>query len=420
MRMELPTIQNWSCHNCAGCCRQHLIEISEQERKELDRQKWGESGEIPGGKPVYVWHSGPVWKKRYRLAHQPDGACIFLNEKGLCRIHAKFGEGGKPLACRVYPYALHPAHSGVTVSLRFSCPSVIANAGRAVVRQRSALESIRRQTVPERTGAWPDPLISPGSRTSWNTLDHLVDSLDQELTDETSPFPVRLARTVVWSSLIRGSDFSSAKPGEVRQFLALLRETTHAEVPTFPRDLEPISSVSRLYFRTAIAQYARKDTVADLSGGWRNRYRLFKAIWAFTKGQGMTPVLQPGFREVPFECLEPPFRPPGLFLEELFTRYFRVKLRGLHFFGPAYQGWAFTEGWQSLVLIFPVVCWLARWLAVSEDRDTVTSSDLERAMAIADHHHGYSAALGTSSARRRIRHFVQTGDLQRLLFYYVR
>ena len=95
--LTLPTIQNWSCHNCSGCCRQHLIEVTEEERQRILDQQWSEEDGIASEQPVLVPFAGPPWKKRYRLGHQPDGACVFLDEKGLCKIHAKFGEAAKPL-----------------------------------------------------------------------------------------------------------------------------------------------------------------------------------------------------------------------------------------------------------------------------------------------------------------------------------
>ena len=46
---------------------------------------------------------------QHRLGHLADGACVFLDPAGRCRIHAKFGEAAKPLACRLYPLVIHPA-----------------------------------------------------------------------------------------------------------------------------------------------------------------------------------------------------------------------------------------------------------------------------------------------------------------------
>src|SRR6188508_152333 len=114
VRLSLPVIQNWDCHNCGGCCRQHQIEITEAEYQRIVDQKWTDADGVPAGK-VVVKAGGLLGKLRYRLAHQVDGACVFLNEQGLCRIHAKFGEAGKPLACLVYPYAFHPAGKAVAV-----------------------------------------------------------------------------------------------------------------------------------------------------------------------------------------------------------------------------------------------------------------------------------------------------------------
>ena len=116
-RLTLPVLQNWDCHSCAGCCRQHQIEITAEEYQRIQQQGWTSADGNAQG--VVVERIGGWWgPPRYRLAHREDGACVFLNEQGLCRIHAKFGEMGKPLACRVYPYALHPAGKTVTVSLR--------------------------------------------------------------------------------------------------------------------------------------------------------------------------------------------------------------------------------------------------------------------------------------------------------------
>src|SRR5580704_10984888 len=147
--LELPTIQNWSCHNCGGCCRQHAIEISEDERQRIISQNWEADANISHDRPFLVKIGPFPWSKRHRLAHQPDGACVFLNERGLCRIHAKFGEAAKPLACRIYPYAFHPAGKKVTVSLRFSCPSVAANRGERVAAQERDLTTLERLVVPD-------------------------------------------------------------------------------------------------------------------------------------------------------------------------------------------------------------------------------------------------------------------------------
>ena len=148
--LKLPTIQNWTCHNCGGCCKQHEIEVTPEEKERIEKQHWEQDTSIPAGQPVFVKMGFSPVSNRYRLAHQADGSCIFLDEKGLCRIHAKFGEPAKPLACQVYPYAFHPAGNEVAVSLRFSCPSVVANLGKPVDQQSKVIRKIADQVLPKR------------------------------------------------------------------------------------------------------------------------------------------------------------------------------------------------------------------------------------------------------------------------------
>ena len=140
----------------------------------------------------------------------------------------------------------------------------------------------------------------------------------------------------------------------------------------------------------------------------------------FAKGAGVTASFQTDLAEVPFAQLETPFGglPDGA--DELLTRYLRVKIQGFHFFGRAYYDVPLVEGFQSLTLIVPAICWIARWLAASDKRDRVTLADFERAVAIADHHHGYSPVFGSTGFRWRVRFLAHSRALGKLLFWYAR
>ena len=52
--LQLPTIQNWSCHVCGGCCRKHEIEVTPEEKARIESQNWPASGELPADQPVFV------------------------------------------------------------------------------------------------------------------------------------------------------------------------------------------------------------------------------------------------------------------------------------------------------------------------------------------------------------------------------
>src|SRR5580658_10681590 len=124
-RIEAPSIQNWSCHGCTHCCRGFMfIELSKEERQRIEGQGWStKEGVDP--ETMIVTESG-----RSRLGHQGDGACVFLDSAGRCRIHARFGEAAKPRACRLFPLTLHPVGGKLVVGVRFSCPSAAANSGK--------------------------------------------------------------------------------------------------------------------------------------------------------------------------------------------------------------------------------------------------------------------------------------------------
>lgn len=417
-RLELPVLQNWSCHNCGGCCRQHLIEVTETERQRIIGQNWTAADGVR--LPVMEWHAGPPWKKRYRLAHQADGGCVFLDDRGLCRIHAKFGEAAKPLACRVYPYAFHPAGKSFAVSLRYSCPSVVANRGTPVTKQAGELRRLGELVIPPGAEKAAPPSLNGRDRVDWPDFLAFCEGLDHTLADPTTPIAVRIGRAVTWTTLVGQSAFEKLRGTQIRELIVLLMEAARIDLPTLPEAFDEPTTLGRLYFRTLVAQYARKDTVSDLSAGWIGRWRLLRAIMAFTRGRGNIPPLQSVFQSVPFDALEKPFGPLDAACDEILTRYFRVKIQGLHFCGLAYYDVPFVEGFHSLALMLPVTLWLARWLAVAAGRDQLTVNDVSTALAVADHHHGYSPALGQMASRRRVRSLAETGDLGRLCFWYSR
>ena len=414
--LTLPTIQNWSCHNCGGCCRQHAIEVTEEERQRILSQGWRPDDGTPTGDALFDRHAGPPWAKRYRLAHQADGACVFLNEQGLCRIHAKFGEAAKPLACRIYPYAFHPAGKQVAVSLRFSCPSVVANRGHSMSQNRDEIKQLARAVVPDGHERTPPPALNANARVDWPDVLRVIEAIDGTLTLADVPFAIKLQQVLFWLNLVEQSRFDKLSGARLTEFLDIIRQSAAEEV-ALAQTVESPTPLGSVQFRLLTAQYARKDTAADLSAGWRGRWKLFRAAMKFTRGTGNVPPLQSVFREAPVETLEQPFGFPAE-CEELWTRYFRVKVQGLHFCGPAYYGVPLVEGFQSLALIFPATMWIARWLAASQNRTQLTVDDVSHALTISDHHHGYSPIFGSFGFRRRVRTLAQMSEIPRLIRWY--
>jgi lysine-N-methylase len=118
--------------------------------------------------------------------------------------------------------------------------------------------------------------------------------------------------------------------------------------------------------------------------------------------------------------LEKPFGglPPAG--EEILTRYIRVKILGIHHCGPAYYNIPFVEGFRHLALLIAATLWMARWLAAGVGRNQLTPDDIAKALAVTDHHHGYSPAFGSANFRRRVRMLTKTGDIPRFIALYAR
>lgn len=413
--LELPVLQRWSCHNCGGCCKRHLIEITADERQRILSQGW-ESDRALAGVTTVVPLSR--WTQRWRLNHTSDGSCVFLDEHGLCRIHAKHGEAAKPLACRVYPYAFHPAGKSVSVSLRYSCPSVVSNAGATAQESEKDIRRIASAVVPARPRETPAPDVSPGNRLDWKDFHRLVEALDDSFSDPHPGLLRNLLGTIFWMSLVGQSSFEKIRGPRLNEYLAIIRPAAVAEVPKNLEEFVLPTPVGRMMFRLHVAQYARLETTADLIHPWTARWRNVAGIVRMTRGTGHLPGLRPELKPVGFDRIEAAHGWPDA-ADELFTRYFRTKIRGLHFCGKAYYDVPFVEGFFSLALVVPVTMYLARWLAAGDARVGITDDDVRAALAMVDHHHGYSPALGGSSARRRVRLIAQ-GDLPKLCVLYCR
>jgi len=121
-RFNLPKDLDFECTNCGKCCRERWeIRVDAPSAERLMARPWP-------GLPVEQ-----PFKKR--LAVVPDelaftvertscGACVFLEEKNLCRIHRELGLEAKPQVCQQFPFLFEDDPSGTTVGLSHYCPGV--------------------------------------------------------------------------------------------------------------------------------------------------------------------------------------------------------------------------------------------------------------------------------------------------------
>ncbi|MEZ6124422.1 MAG: YkgJ family cysteine cluster protein [Planctomycetaceae bacterium] len=433
---DLPVLQNWSCHNCGGCCREHLIEITEDEKRRIEKQQWTAADGISLQRPV-IQKLAPG---RYRLAHQDDGACVFLDDRGLCRIHARFGEAAKPLACRLYPYAFHPAGDHLALSLRFSCPSVVRNVGVPVTEQRSVLTQLAAEVVADHETGLSPPLIHSGGdhgdqSVDWPDVHRFLKALETSFADESVHFVVRLMRVLEWLALVEQSQFQTIRGTKLDDFLNLVTRAAAKAQPDNDLPVHRPSGIGRVMFRLMTAQYARHDTEAHVRAGAAYRLSLLTSALKYTAGMGTVPELAGSAsvaqafgesdsadarRSVRFGDLEGEFQCRQPQIDDLMARYFRVKIQGIHFCGAANYDMTLVHGFHSLALMYPIVMWLARLRAARRGRSVVQLTDAQAALATADHNFSYSPALGMANAKQRVSLLAKMKQITALAGWYSR
>ena len=424
----LPVLQNWSCHNCGGCCREHQIAITKEEKRRIEKQAWTAADGILTDRPLIV-----PFGSKWRLSHQDDGACVFLNEKGLCRIHAKHGEPAKPLACQLYPYAIHPAGNSVTTSLRFSCPSVVQNLGKPVAEQRPFVEDLARQVVPSNYSAPEAPEWFPGQKLEWSDFTRVQAFLERGLADPHVGIATRLMRILSWLELIERAQADVLNGSRLGELLTLLHDASVRAQPDDDLPLIQPTKMGKLMFRQLIGQLLRHDTAATAKRGIAGRLGLLADGIRFTAGRGQVPQMtDPVSVKVAFSVpdsasqqpmprfaeLESEFGGRKEEFNELFSRYFRVKVQGIHFCGPAYYDMPVIDGFRSLALMYPATLWVARLRAAREGRQNLELRDVQAALATLDHNFGYSPVLGLRSSRRRIKQLAEMQQITALCGWY--
>jgi lysine-N-methylase len=409
IRIETPPFQNWSCHGCTNCCRGALlIHVTAEEKRRIEAQGWTQADGVDPA-TMLAAHGD-----RFRLGHQSDGACVFLDSSGRCRIHARFGEDAKPLACRLYPLAIHPAGKKLAVSLRFDCPSAVKNQGKPLAEQLQEIRKLAEQIVPADYNEGTAPPVLRGSGPNWEDFLRYVSYLDKTMAESNVPIALKLLRALLWVRAVEKARVDKLSGGDADEALGILLQNARERLSAMPRNCPPPTRFGQLFFRTLVVEHARTITVNDMDAPARYRTGMLRTLLRFALATGNVPAASPELKEVPFDAVEKPFGPLPPDAEAMLTRFFRVKIEGLHFCGRAYYDVPLIEGFYSLALLFPVILWLSRWLAVGGNRSSLSDADVARAIAIADHNYGYSSNLGSHGARWRVRLMAQRDDISRL------
>jgi lysine-N-methylase len=424
---SLPVLQNWDCRGCTACCRQYQVSVSAEEMSRIQAQGWEQEPDLRG-LPLFVKSGGLFTSGGYRLNHKPDGACVFLGPDNRCRIHVKHGSAAKPLACRIYPFALVPAGDHWKLGLRFACPASAEGTGRPLAEQlpeaREYAAALEAGTVLAALTGPPPPL--QGSQTvGWGDFNRIVVALSKVFTDTDDTMERRWRRVLFIVSTLRqaavgegGKDPSKAiTAGRLSELLHILGQASDDEVPLDPVEVPAPGWVGRMVFRPVAALYARKDTGSDRGAAQASALgRLLSAV-QFARGAGYIPRTHAAMPPALFADAEKPLGELSERAEELLERWTRVKLESGQFCGPSNFGMHVWDGLESLAVAFAAAMWLARVLIV--DGRPIDDAVLQ-AVRIVDDNFGFNPLLGSSRQMFALRLLGKRGELPRLIAWYGR
>ncbi len=410
--MPMIAGQKWACHSCGDCCRTLVGHITIEERNRIIDQKWETKLDV---EPVV--RSGRSWM----LNKRADGACVFLDAKNRCRIHAEFGEAAKPLACRIFPFSVRPTGRGWQTSLRFDCPSVTNSQGGSLSANREWLTRLVGELPGEIKDADETVYLSKGLIAYPGEVDALKKRISAWLVD---PEVSILERSLGVAKLM--TVLSQAKLRKVRgprfvDLLDILIETIRAE-PV--EGLNAPTDRQRGMLRQAVLAHAEHVSMAVLRSGFRGRlaqrWHQLQAARRMLAGQGDAPPL-PGipttvaFQQI--ESIEPAVE-EGDRIDDLLRRYLAARIEGESVYGGGYYGWSVLDGFAALFLSVAVAGWLARYLAAAGGSDHIRFSDAATALGMVDRAATRLPALGTWAERKRIEFLLIDDGLARLLATY--
>jgi lysine-N-methylase len=244
--------------------------------------------------------------------------------------------------------------------------------------------------------------------------------LAEALSDLRVPMALKLIRAYACLKAIESARTDRLPADQPEKLLGQLSRSVIEKLPALPEPAERPSRFGFILFRILLFEYARLETVERTSGtGWTSP-RSLRALWSMLRAEAQVPALRPEWKSIPFTTVEQPFGPLPLEAEATLTRFFRVKIQGLHFCGRAQDDLPLVDGFYGLALLYPVILWLSRWYAAGHQRTKLQEEDVRRAVMAADHHYGYSARLSSSPFRKMVGLLAQRDDVGLLCGWYGR
>ncbi len=351
--------QHYSCHGCGNCCRDFTVQLRDEDLAKLKSQDW----ENRLGHPITVSFRGTTY-----LRQRADGACVFLTEDGLCRIHKEFGFSAKPIACQLFPFHILPnsGGKGLMMGISFACQSVLENKG---AQLRTHIGELQRMAgrLDELSEAPPEaaPLLTDKLRASPAEADSLVSHVDRWLRRTDVPLAVRLDGLAWIAGSLARAKLEGVRERRFNDLLDVLFGALPDELAHHP--IEPATSRQLRMLRQAVFARTEDPKLNAIESQGRLRLTLSQLMRSrrFKSGRGIAPKVGQGWPDdvaLPRVAEVGAARDAGSSgaIDDLMTRYLRATVLGGRAWGPGYYGWPMIAGLQAVLLNAACVGWLAR------------------------------------------------------------
>lgn len=403
----LPVVERWDCQCCGLCCHGNTIVLDKDDLTKLRSQRWEEHPEFRGVKTVV--RESLLGGQRV-LAKGADGACVFLNQEGRCRIHELHGEDAKPAICRMFPLQLVTLDRTVSLTSRRSCPSAAADRGRTLDEH---LAPLKRSGLAARfvSSETRPPAIARGARRSWRDYLAAAEVLERLTTDERLPMVRRLLHGLRFCTLLEECKISRVKEQSWDELLHCLEGSAVEDSGEFFGDQrQPPSRGTGVVVRQIGAHFVRSYPGFTVTGSWRERWRMLLMSSKFARGKGAVPPVHLEFPPATFEGLE---RPLGALDHEVI--YPLNRLLETHAISKYYaivgHKRSLVESYRSLALLHPMGLWLLR-LAIGQREPT--ASDVVNIVVALERGQGFTGLSRGATAMAGSR------QLERVIAWYAR
>jgi lysine-N-methylase len=402
--------QRYSCHGCGNCCRDFTVQLREADLRKLREQNW----DMKMGGPVTIEFRGVQY-----LRQREDGACVFLMEDGLCRIHKEFGFAAKPIACQLFPFHITPGAGGLVQGLNFACQSVLENKGAELRTHGRELSRMAGELEELKLTLAPPPILAQRLWARKAEERSLIEHVDEWLQGDAVDLPVRLDGLAWVAQSLARANFEKVRDDRFEDLLDVLFGALPDELEHHP--IGPATGRQSKLLRQAVFARTEDPKLSTIAQQGRVRITLgqLSRNRRFKSGRGPAPVIGQGWKSANLAQVSDvaPARddPHAAAIEDLMTRWLRATVLGGRAWGAGYYGWSMVDGLQALLLNAACVGWLARLHAAGEERSSLQIEDVRAALGRVDRTAGRAKWLGSPAERLRLAYLNADDGLRRVL-----